>query len=153
MKYYSETFFRPDEIYRERNTLPASLFNRCRLVVNQSEAGCVFVPIRSMQFQAVISHDEIVFVDSQGGYAVREGEGGRIIVLAWDLKQNSSRESLTEPVTIELVYFEKNSRHLHRRLMSEFPTALQKLEQRQRDNKTDSKCVVQIISLHSRISS
>jgi hypothetical protein len=106
-----------------------------------------------MQFQAVISHDEIVFVDSQGGYAVREGEGGRIIVLAWDLKQNSSRESLTEPVTIELVYFEKNSRHLHRRLMSEFPTALQKLEQRQRDNKTDSKCVVQIISLHSRISS
>jgi hypothetical protein len=153
VEYYPETFFRPDEIYREPNTLPANLFNRCRLLVNQSETGCVFVPIRSMQFQAVIGPDEIVFVDSQGGYAVREGEGGRIIVLAWDLRQKSGRDSLTEPVSIELVYFELNTRHIHQRLMSEFPSALQKLEQRKREEKTDSKCVVRILSLQPKISS
>lgn len=106
-----------------------------------------------MQYQAVISHDEIIFVDGQGDYAIREGKGGRIIALAWDLRQESSRESLTEPVTIEIVYFENNTRHLHLRLMSEFPTALQKLEQRHREEKTDSKCVMRILSLQPRISS
>ncbi|MEL0585249.1 MAG: hypothetical protein AAES65_10280 [Candidatus Thiodiazotropha sp. (ex. Lucinoma kazani)] len=79
----SETFFRPKADKRECLNIPAPLFNRCRLLVKRCLSEHVFVPIRSMQYQAVIDRDEVIFVDNQGGYAVQDGEGGRVIVLAW----------------------------------------------------------------------
>jgi hypothetical protein len=35
-----------------------------------------------MQVQSVIDEEEVIFVDTQA-YAVREGNGGRLIMLAW----------------------------------------------------------------------
>jgi len=126
----SEIFFRPGETARERVTLPAALYNRCRLLLARCPRPHVFVPIRSMQYQAVIDADEIIFVDNQG-YAVRDGRGGRLIVLAWKLAADSMRESLTEPVPIEIVYYGSETHDTHRRLMSEFPRALSLYEERQ----------------------
>ncbi len=57
-----------------------------------------------MQFQAVIDPEEIIFVDSLG-YAVENGHGGRLIVLAWQFTSHGPRDSLTEPVPIEVVYY------------------------------------------------
>jgi hypothetical protein len=118
-----ETFFRPEVIERESVTLRPDVFNRARLALARSVTDCAFIPIRSMQFQAVITHDEIIFVDNQG-YAVKDGEGGRIIVLAWDLSAAVQRDSLNQPVPIEIFYFERDLREVHRRIMSEFPIAL-----------------------------
>jgi hypothetical protein len=126
----TEIFFRPEETARERVTLPAALYNRCRLLLARCTQPHVFVPIRSMQYQAVIDTDEIIFVDNQG-YAVRDGHGGRLIVLAWQISPDSTRESLAEPVPIEIVYYGSETHDLHRRLMSEFPRALSLYEEKQ----------------------
>ncbi len=48
------TFFRPDEIAREDIHVLAALFNRCRLLFSRSDYAHVFVPVRTMQLQAVI---------------------------------------------------------------------------------------------------
>jgi hypothetical protein len=126
----TEIFFRPEETARERVTLPAPLYNRCRLLLARSPRPHVFVPIRAMQYQAVIDSAEIIFVDNQG-YAVRDGRGGRLIVLAWKVAPGGPRESLTEPVPIEIVYYGREDHDTHRRLMSEFPRALSRYEAKQ----------------------
>jgi hypothetical protein len=126
----TEIFFRPEETARERVTLPAPLYNRCRLLLARCTRPHVFVPIRSMQYQAVIDDEEIIFVDNQG-YAVRDGRGGRLIVLAWKVTLGSPRESLTEPVPIEILYYGRETHDTHRRLMSEFPRALSLYEAKQ----------------------
>ena len=125
----TETFFRRDETAREQVSLPAPLFNRCLLLLNHSKTAHVFVPIRTMQFQAVIDKDEIIFVDSHG-YAVEKGRGGRLIVLAWEVALHGPRDSLNEPVPIEVVYYGSERHETHRRLMSEFPKTLDTYEAR-----------------------
>jgi hypothetical protein len=89
-----------------------------------------------MQYQAVIDNEEIIFVDNQG-YAVRDGRGGRLIVLAWKVELGSTRESLTEPVPIEIVYYGRENHDTHRRLMSEFPRALTMHEAKQQRDTGD----------------
>ncbi len=125
----SVTFFRPDEIACERMTIPASLYNRCRLMLSRCEYEHLFVPVRSMQIQAVIDRAEVIFVDNQA-YAVRDGEGGRLIMLAWRCRHAARGPDLNEPAPIELVYYQKNARELHTRLIGEFAKALDLLRQR-----------------------
>jgi len=127
MSVTRETFFRPAETARERVNLPASLFNRCLLLLNRAGSRHVFIPIRSMQYQAIIDTAEIIFVDNQG-YAVSEGQGGRLIVLAWDVALRGVRDSLTAPVPIEIVYYNSDGHEIHRRLMADFPKALDRYE-------------------------
>ncbi len=125
-RFTQETFFRPPERERERLTIPAGLYNRCRLLHGRSELPHLFVPIRSMQFLAVIDREEIIFVDNQG-YAVQDGEGGRLIVLAWQFVAPPSRRALNEPASMDLVHYSSGVRELHRRIMSEFPPALERV--------------------------
>lgn len=88
---------------------------------------CAFVPVRSMQLLAVITRDEVVFVDNLK-YAVREERGGRLIMLAWDLSKAGQRDSLDGPVPVDIVTFHPGAADLHARLMSEFTPALDTLE-------------------------
>lgn len=129
----TETFFRPDEIARERLSIPATLYNRCRLMLSRCEYEHIFVPIRTMQFQAVIDADEVIFVDNQA-YAVREGHGGRIILLAWVFRRDQGRDNLNEPAPIELVYYHDSARDVHNRLIGEFTKALDLMEQRYKEH-------------------
>lgn len=131
MKGSTEIFFRRDEAAREQVTLPAQL-------LNHSPTGNVFVPVRNMQLQAVIDHDEIIFVDNHG-YAVKDGHGGRLIVLAWEMAFHSSRDSLNEPVPIEVVYYGPERHEVHRRLMSEFTASLDSFEARLKQGETDNR--------------
>ena len=125
-----ETFFRPPALLREPLTIPAGLYNRCRLLHTRSELPHLFVPIRSMQFLAVIDREETIFVDNQGGYAVQDGVGGRLIVLAWQFTLAQARASLNAPMEMELVHYREGGRELHRRIMSEFPPALEHLSEK-----------------------
>ena len=138
-RFSTETFFRPVELERERLAIPAPLFNRCRLLVNRCESEHLFVPIRSMQYLAVIDRGETIFVDNHGGYAVRNGEGGRLIMLAWMFPQESARESLTEPVAIDLLCYSPDGREIHRRLMGELPRALDRLEEKMQESGCEPK--------------
>ena len=129
MNITTETFFRPPEKSREQVNLPAPVFNRCVLLLNHSNTKNVFVPIRPMQLQAIIDESEIIFVDSQG-YAVQDGQGGRLIVVAWKVSLHGNRDSLNEPVPIEVAYYGNENHNTHRRLMSEFPRSLDACEAR-----------------------
>lgn len=128
----TETFYRPDELARERLSLPATLYNRCRLMLSRCQYEHVFVPVRTMQMQSVIDEEEVIFVDNQA-YAVRDGEGGRLIMLAWVFRHEEGRDDLSQPAPIELVYYHDSARDLHNRLIGEFGRALDLMEERHRD--------------------
>ncbi|KAA6186735.1 hypothetical protein F2Q65_05040 [Thiohalocapsa marina] len=125
-----QTFFRPDELRREHGRIRADLFNRCRLLLSRSRLAHVFVPIRGMQFLAVITPDEVLFVDSEA-YAVRGDEGGRMILLAWQRLAAEPRDSLTAPVSMDVVHYHPDQEQTQRRLMAELPKAVDLLLSRQ----------------------
>jgi len=125
-----EIFFRPPVLARRAWTMPVPLFRACRSVLRSSGSGCAFVPIRSMQYQAVIDAEEIVFVDGQGGYVVRDGQGGRVIVLSWRPAPTASLDSLSEPVPCELVFHRPDLEDIQRRLVGEFRQALDRVLQK-----------------------
>jgi hypothetical protein len=113
-----ESFWRDAEIAREASRLPAATYNLTRILLARSPHGCVFVPIRSMQYLAVIDHEEIIFVDR---------EGRREIELAWQSFAPHLRQALDEPVPYERVYYQIKGRETMKRLPREFHLALEQL--------------------------
>jgi hypothetical protein len=141
----SETFFRPKQLACERLTIPAALYNACRLTLSRCSNVHAFVPVRSMQIMAVIDRQEVIFVDSQD-YAVQDGEGGKLICLAWEFRHGTGRDDLTEPAPIELLYYREDARQLHNRLVGEFAQALQLMAERLRDEDCEPR-VSKVVSL------
>jgi hypothetical protein len=116
-----ESFYREREIGREPRTLPASTYNLAHTLLAQSGQDCVFVPIRSMQYLAVIDHEEVIFVDR---------EGARMIELAWQRFNPKARTSLDDPVPYELVVYMEKGRETMKRLAAEFYRALTQLAEK-----------------------
>ena len=52
---------------------------------------------------------------------------------------HSSRDSLNEPVPIEVVYYGPERHEIHRRLMSEFTASLDSFEARLKQGETDNR--------------
>ena len=117
-----ETFYRPAELDREARTLPADLYNLAHLLLARAANGCLFVPIRSMQFLAVLDAEEFIFVDR---------EKGRMIDLAWQRFRAGERAALDDPVAYETVYYAANGGETMLRLQGEFRKALQSLQGRE----------------------
>lgn len=127
-----ETFFRPDQPFaREPSALPADIHNGLQLLLTRNGRHCVFLPLRSMQYQAVIDQDEVVFVDAYGGYAHQDGVGGRLIRIAWQ-PTGEPRDSLSDPVPYAIVYYFPGLRETQWRLLGETRAALRQTLERQR---------------------
>jgi hypothetical protein len=125
-----ETFFRPDqEVAREQTSIPATVYNGLQLLLGRSAGDAVFVPIRSMQYQAVVDRQEVVFVDSHGGYAHQDGEGGRLIRIAW--QPTVGRVSLSEPVACDIVYYFNDLKETQIRLLGEIRRSIKQMLERQ----------------------
>ena len=116
-----ETFYRPPELSREPRTLPAETYNLVRVLLKRVTTGCLFVPLRSMQFLAVLDAEEIIFVDR---------EGRRMIELAWQHFAPQVRRALDEPVSYEAVYYSPAGAEVMRRAQGEFHKALREVEQK-----------------------
>jgi len=129
----TETFFRPPETSRNRWRLSGPIFNSCRLLLRRSPGGAVFVPIRNMQYLAVIDDEEIIFVDSQGGYRYQDGAGGRPILVSWQPRKTGVRSAIDEAVSCDVVYYLSDLHAVQLRLVGEFAQALSQLEQKHRD--------------------
>ncbi len=125
MTYFvKESYFRPDVVQTSHTTTSAHVFNQYRLLLRQMQGDCVFVPIRDLQYQAVLTKDEVVFIDAMSGFALDEqGVGGRLIDIAW-FWQSQGRESLSEPVPLKLLFYRNNLADKQRRLLSSFPAAM-----------------------------
>ena len=116
------SLYRGDEILREPRYLPAPTYNLAHTLLARSN-GCIFVPIRTMQYLAVVDAEEIVFVD-------REASG--LIQLAWQHFRPQARSALDERVPYEVVYYLPDSRQVMARLQAEFASALHRLAERNR---------------------
>ncbi|MEZ0237420.1 MAG: hypothetical protein ACAH06_05105 [Methylophilaceae bacterium] len=99
----------------ETRFLPAETYNLAVTLLAHEASGQLFVPIRSMQYLAIIDHEEFVFID---------GERKCWVDIAWQKFKPQTRSSLVEPVQYEAVYYRLESIDWMRRLQSEFPLAL-----------------------------
>ncbi|MCG7959635.1 MAG: hypothetical protein AB2767_01780 [Candidatus Thiodiazotropha taylori] len=134
----SEIFFRPDELACERLTIPALLYNQCRLMLSRCQYEHVFIPVRTMQIQAVLDEEEVIFIDNQA-YAVKDGQGGKLIRLAWKFRRDLDRDNLAEPAPIDMIYYDEKARELHNRLIGEFKKAMDLLEERAKEHGCEPK--------------
>lgn len=112
------TCYRDPEINRETRYLPAITYNLAITLLSRCATRHLFVPIRSMQYMAIIDHEEFVFID---------GERKCWIDIAWQNFKPQARDALDQPVAYEAVYYSKNMPSVMIRLQSEFPAALQAL--------------------------
>jgi hypothetical protein len=115
-------FERGGEIERESRQLPAGHYRKILLLFSRSRKSYLFVPIRTMQYLAIVDREEIVFVD---------GQGPRVIELAWRDFQPGEREDLRRPVSYTCIYYEEKGIAAMGRLQGEFLKALDLLEDRQ----------------------
>lgn len=135
-----ESFRRGPELDRRPRQLPAPLYNRARLLLARSDTDCVFVPIRSLQYQAIIDREEIIFVD---------GMGPRMVEIAWQGFRPQARAALHDPVPYELVTFHPRGEQLMQRLQGEFTAALGQFEQRLNGARAGRPCA-EVLSLERR---
>ncbi|MEN8212909.1 MAG: hypothetical protein ABFR19_00975 [Pseudomonadota bacterium] len=107
-----EYFFRDAELGSEQRSLPAETYNAMHLLFEHSGDPAVFVPIRSMQYLAVIDAEEVIFVDA----VARR----RLIELSWCNFSPRSRTSLTDAVPFRFVYYDQRALETMKRLQCEF---------------------------------
>jgi len=91
----------------EERLLPASTYNIMRTLFHQSDSSCVFVPIRSMQYQAIIDEKEVNFV-----YTHRRTH----IEFAWRYFKPQQRESLGDAVHYEFIYYDDRAVEVMKRV-------------------------------------
>ncbi|ODU04669.1 MAG: hypothetical protein ABS89_03550 [Thiobacillus sp. SCN 63-1177] len=117
-----ERFYREQEIARRPAFLPAATYNLAHTLL--ARAGkCLFVPIRSLQYMAVLDAEEFIFVDSQNKAWVE---------LAWQHFHPQGRASLDERVPFEVVHYLPQAAETMKRLPGEFHQALLLLAERQK---------------------
>ncbi len=121
MDFTSESFERGPELARNASALPATSYNLSRILLAQSRTGCVFVPMRGMQYMAVIDAEEIIFVDSQ--YK-------RWVEVAWRGFRPDQRKALDEAVAYQVVFYTPEGADTQRRLQGEFHVAMTLLDSR-----------------------
>ena len=117
-----EDFHRGPALGTEPRCLPAALYNLAHTLLARSGEACLFVPIRSMQYLAVMDAEEIIFVD---------GQHRREVVVAWRHFKPQARASLGDPVAYEAVYHQMEDRETLKRLQGEFARAVELMAGRQ----------------------
>lgn len=118
-----ESFERGPALAQIAASLPAETYNLTRILLSASANACVFVPIRSMQYMAVVDREEIIFVDSQ--YK-------RWVEVAWRQFTPQDRAALDEPVDYQAVFYTADAGGTQRRLQGEFHAALDLLASRRK---------------------
>ncbi|MFA7387923.1 MAG: hypothetical protein WCZ87_09710 [Thiohalobacteraceae bacterium] len=116
-----ERFYRDVPIEVRPARLPAELYNLTRRLLARGGADCLFVPIRSIQYMAVIDAEEVIFVDR---------EVKRLIELAWRSFRPQARAALTDPVPYEQHLYLDKARATLVNLQGEFLKALIVMDQR-----------------------
>jgi hypothetical protein len=131
-RHSQQTFFVPKLHTQKTSILAADSFNLAHILLNRSESEYLFVPIRSMQYLAVIEPHDFWFVDSQA-YAVSDSEGGRMITISWHSHEQLQRDALDQPVPITIRFYHQDMNQVQLRLSGELLRAMQQLDQRYRE--------------------
>lgn len=110
--------YRNQEVAREHRQLPAITYNLDHTLLARSQPGHLLIPIRSMQYLAILDHEELIFLD---------GVRKCWIDIAWRNFHRQLRQSLDEPVAYDAVYYTTEAAQLMSRLQRELFLALQQL--------------------------
>lgn len=110
--------YRDPESARESRSLPAATYNLAHALLSRCASGCLFVPIRVMQYLAILDAEEFIFLD---------GERKCWVDIAWRNFKPQDRTSLDEAVAYEAVYYQASAPALMARLQAELPRALNDL--------------------------
>lgn len=116
------TVYREAPLASELRQLPAQTYNLVHSLLARS-LGVVFVPIRSMQYLAIVDAEEIVFIDHQNKHEVE---------IAWQAFRPQLRSALDQPVPYKAVYYRADWTETMRRLLAEFGPALNALTGKER---------------------
>ncbi|MDQ7004402.1 MAG: hypothetical protein Q9N67_05615 [Ghiorsea sp.] len=120
---HEETFFRPSEVKRTSGILTSNTYNCCHTLLFRSPLDCVFIPIRDMQYMAILDHEEIIFVDSLA-YQYANGNGGKIIMSSWQFPKSRDRFALSDALECTYIYYHPKAISMQLRLQSSFNKAL-----------------------------
>lgn len=143
----TQSFFTPDEFACQQSRILSKAYNLAHVLLHRSESDHLFIPIRSMQYLAIIEKNAFWFVDSLA-YAVRGDEGGRLIRISWHpvIDADHHRESLEQNMDCHVIFYGGDMTEIQKRLSSEFYQSMLQIDQRHRDSlKTD--CSVSILPL------
>lgn len=119
-----ERFYREQEIARCSGFLPAATYNLAHTLLVRA-GKCLFVPIRSLQYMAVLDVEEFIFVDVQNKAWVE---------FSWQHFRPQARASLDERVPFEVVHYFPQATETMKRMPGEFQRALRLLAERNRPN-------------------
>jgi len=128
-----ETFYREDPLEVRPAQLPAAHYNLAHRLLVGSGGQCLFVPIRSIQYLAVIDAEEIIFVDR---------EAKHLVELAWRHFRPQARSGLSEPVSYEIHLYLVKAQQILPRLQDEFLKALNELDRRTATGKGDDASIL-----------
>lgn len=113
--------YRDLEVKREHRQLAADTYNLAQTLLARSQTGNLFIPIRRMQYLAILDTEELIFLD---------GERKCWIDIAWRNFHPQARLSLNEAVAYEAIYYSEGTELLMSRLQAELPRALQELQKK-----------------------
>ncbi len=129
----TESFFIPEEFSCQQEMLLSHTYNLAHVLLNRCQSDHLFVPIRSMQYLAIVEQNAFWFVDSMA-YAVQDSEGGRLITTSWHPVLNpASREGLDQHMDCHIIFYQGDMSDIHNRLRGEFLQAMRQLDSRYRD--------------------
>ena len=142
----TQSFFTPDEFSCQQSRLLSQTYNLAHVLLNRSQSDHLFVPIRSLQYLAIIEKNAFWFVDSLA-YAVRGDEGGRLIRISWHpLISANEREGLTQNMDCRVTFYGEDMSEIQKRLNSEFYQSMLQIDQHHR-NSLNTNCKVSILPL------
>jgi len=142
----TQSFFTPDEFFCQKTRLLSQTYNLAHVLLNRSQSDHLFVPIRSLQYLAIIEKNAFWFVDSLA-YAVRGDEGGRLIRISWHPLINANeREGLTQDMDCRVIFYGEDMSEIQTRLNSEFYQSMLQIDQRHRDS-LNAVCKASILPL------
>lgn len=143
----TQTFFTPDVFFCQKTKLIHQVYNLAHVLLNRSQSSHLFIPIRSMQYLAIIEKNTFWFVDSLA-YAVSENQGGRIIRVSWHPLINSSqRDGLNQNMDCRVIFYGEDMSEIQNRLKNEFYQAMQLIDQRHRESLVTDNSKVNILPL------
>lgn len=142
----TQSFFLPDEFFCLQTRLLSQTYNLAHILLNRSQSDHVFIPVRSLQYLAIVEKNTFWFVDSLD-YAVRGNEGGRLIRISWHpLLHTNEREGLNQDMDCRVLYYGKDMHDIQNRLGHEFYQSMLQVDQRQRDS-IKAGCKAKILQL------
>lgn len=142
----TQSFFMPDEFFYQQFRLLSNTYNLAHTLFKRSQSEYLFIPIRSLQYLAVIEENSFWFVDSLA-YATRGSEGGRLIRISWHPLINANqRESLTQHLDCRVIFYGDDMQEIQNRLNIEFYQAMLLVDKRHRDS-FNTDCNISILPL------